>query len=554
VDPDHKLLMIVVTPQNQLVELDLGTGGTQLFKATGKYMDGMDEDLSGKVVWATDPPGVLGAFGSPVGTLNLTPFSTAGSKTATITASFEGKVGKAAFTVVSYVKSGTKPDFFFLLPYMDPAGPTAPKPLEFKTNVQNMDVFFNMDTTGSMSGSISNLKSDVISQIVTPMKLSNPTMQFGVGEYRDFPVGNYGSAGDYPFKLLQKITSDNALVSTAVGKYVHGGGNDDAESLIEALYQIATGDGFPGYAGYPASGIVPPNKEGRGGAGFRPDSIPIIVSITDVCSHGIGEPECSAAWGGINYSGTLASYAHSRAQAKAGLKAMCGRAVGVDTMEAAASSMWDCHRPLADLEDFAKATGAVIPTTAWNPAENNGVARPAGCASGQCCTNLNGTGRPATATNWVGDGTNWCPLVFRTYYNGTGLGQAIRSGLEMLTRYANFEVLSVKAGVTTGVYGEPVPSGKTTADFIVSITPSHYVKPAPPPTIPNPITGTTSFQRVTPGTNVWFNVVAYNNIVPATNVAQYFKATISVTAESCFPLDGREVLIVVPPRPLEVPW
>jgi len=543
VDPDHKLLMIVVTPQNKLVELDLGTGGTQLFKATGKYMDGKDEDLSGKVVWATDPPGLLGTFGSPAGTLNLSAVGTAGTKTATISATFEGKVGKAAFTVVSYVKSGVKPDFFFLLPYMDPAGPQGPKELEFQTAVQNMDVFFNLDTTGSMSGEITNLRSS-LNNIVTTMNGLVSNAQYGCGEYKDFYMTtgpSYGASGDVPFRLRTAITSSTTAVASGLAAMTATGGGDGPESMIEALYQIATGEGM----NYPTANLVPPNHAGRGGVGFRVDSIPIIISITDNPSHGVADTLCPA----NNYTGTLASYAHSRSQAKAGLTNMCARAVGVNS---SGSSSIGCTAR-GDLEDFAIATGALIPPSAWDPSEL-GTTGTRPCAANMCCTGSNNAAvSPRAGTG--PDGTAWCPLVFDISTNGSGMGTAVQTGFRMLIRYVKFDVLSVKNGVTTGVYGETMPAGKNTADFIGTIVPKNY-DPAPTPPVYNPgaYQDTVAFRRMTPGVKVRFNVTAYNDFIPATNVAQYFKATISVTAQGCFPLDAREVLIVIPPRPLEVPW
>ncbi|MCL2824139.1 MAG: hypothetical protein FWD57_09120 [Polyangiaceae bacterium] len=104
-----------------------------------------------------------------------------------------------------------------------------------------------------------------------------------------------------------------------------------------------------------------------------------------------------------------------------------------------------------------------------------------------------------------------------------------------------------------------LPPGRTTADFIKLLSPvggpGGYVLLPPPPAVDPPLAGAVTFTKVTPGTRVRFNVKARNDFVQQTNSAQYFSAKVAVTAEDgCFELDEREVVILVPPRPMEVPW
>ena len=166
-------------------------------------------------------------------------------------------------------------------------------------------------------------------------------------------------------------------------------------------------------------------------------------------------------------------------------------------------------------------------------------------AAGQCCTNTNGTGRAP-------DGDGLCPLVFRTDNNGTGLGGHIVTGIKMLTRFAMFDVTSERAGVTTDIDGNPLPTPHTTADFIREVIPTGFMLPPAPPVVPDPTFDTTTFYGVTPGTQIAFNVNAFNDFVPQTEDAQIFRATIRVLAGGCTPLDEREVLILVPPSPIIV--
>jgi hypothetical protein len=120
----------------------------------------------------------------------------------------------------------------------------------------------------------------------------------------------------------------------------------------------------------------------------------------------------------------------------------------------------------------------------------------------------------------------------------------------MLSRYATFDVVTEKLGESTGTAGEPMPVGKTTADFIKAIVPYSFQMPEPPPILPSPVVGSTGFKKVTPGTRVSFQVRAHNDFVPATGSAQIFRAKVKVLAGGCTDLDTREVLILVPPNPI----
>lgn len=544
----HTLASITVTPTNPLLELDLNTPGSQTFVATGNYLDGVPEDLTSQVTWAVVNPTVGTMTGA---TLSIPSFAAATAEVSRITATMGTFVGEAQITVVAYRRTGPTQDFFFILPYQDAAG-SMMRPLDFATEIPSLDVFFLMDTTGSMLGSISNLQNALTGTIVPGIRAEVPDAQFGVGSFEDFPILPYGAlrgadcnnggvqTPDQPFHLFQTITASIpavqagvAMLRTATGPI--GCGQDWPESGIEGLYQASTGAGLTG----PAPTNVPANHTGVGGVAFRAASMPVIVHITDALSHGPGEPGSCTIPGFptelANYTGVVASSAHSRAQTKTALASICARVVGVAAIQTTLPAQCSGQ---ADLEDFATATGARVPPAAWDV----GV-RPAGCASGQCCTDTNGVGRAP-------DAQGLCPVVFRAASNGTGLGTNIVTGIRMLTRFATFDVNSERQGVTTSVDGVPLPGSHTTADFLKLITPTSFVLPPPPPNLPNPTFDTVAFHQVTPGTQVSFNVSAFNDFVMQTDQAQIFRATIRVLAGTCTPLDQRDVLILVPPEPI----
>jgi hypothetical protein len=215
------------------------------------------------------------------------------------------------------------------------------------------------------------------------------------------------------------------------------------------------------------------------------------------------------------------------------LNAICARVVGI----APVNGTCDAENYYTA---FATATGARVPPGAWDVGT-----RPAGCGATQCCIGQNGTGM-ATDANGL------CPLVFRASTNGTGVSTSVVTGINMLTRFATFAVTDTTTGVATDTSGNPLPAPHTTADFVKSIVPTGFTLPPPPPVLPNPTFNATGFQNVTPGTQVTFNVNAFNDFVMPTSQAQIFSATIQVLAGGCTSLDQRTVLILVPPMPVAI--
>ena len=527
--PPHELSRIDVTPAEHIYELDLNAAGTIDYHAVGHYLDVGGQDLTDKVTWSISDESIGSFTGS---TLNVVPSATSEARTALVTATLGDKRGQVQLTVVTYRKSGDKQDFFFVLPYNESE---KTKPLDFKTDVRSLDVFFAMDTTGSMKDEIAHLKSSIINGIVTPMLAQIPDSQFGVGFFDDFPVRPYGAGPDQPFGLLTEITSDQEAIVNGVNRLDLHHGYDTPESMIEALYQVATGEGLSG----PGGTSVPANNSGIGGVGFRRGTMPVVIAISDAPSHTVGEKGtpgyCESDYGESDYAGEVARVAHSREQTKNALTNICGRVVGV-----AAQDHDPTCGPVRDTTDFAVHTGARIPPSAWDV-----DGRPGGCAAGQCCTGMNGNGRDP-------DDDGLCPLVYLVDGDGNGLGEGIISGLKMLTRFATFDVLAKAEGGTTSKDGIALPEGKTTADFIKSIVAVSSDKPDTPSGLPDPVPSDDKFFNVTPGTTVEFNVNAKNDFFNATDKAVYFDATIKVSASGCTDLDERNVIILVPPKPLSI--
>ncbi|MEN8114639.1 MAG: vWA domain-containing protein [Actinomycetota bacterium] len=132
------------------------------------------------------------------------------------------------------------------------------------------DVYFLVDTTGSMWDVIDQIKTD-IGMIIPTIQAVAPGARFGLGEYRDFPL----SKSVFAFNNLVPLGPDDGIgggsdVSDAVGSLVGGGGGDGSEAQFYAFDQLMRGVNM---------------------ADFYASTPSIIVWIGDAPGH---DPVCSA--------------------------------------------------------------------------------------------------------------------------------------------------------------------------------------------------------------------------------------------------------------------
>ena len=388
-------------------------------------------------------------------------------------------------------------DFYFVLPFQGPSGSGN---LDFATTLRDADVFFSIDNTGSFDGEQANIQSTLSSTIIPQVKAVIANAAFGVGRFRDFPINPHGLTSDRPFYLAQSITTDVSLVSAAIAALPTPlGGVDVPEAGYEALYQWATGVGLPTFS-MPAFG----------GAGFRKDTLPIIVHITDAISH---VP--------ANYTGFSAS-THGRDQVVAAMNLIGARVIGINSLENTGTAF----EPRAQLEDLAVSTKATIPTD----------------VNGSCPT---GVGGAAHAPVVVG-GQPVCPVVFDVNTDGAGLGSLIVDAISQLATLGVLDISARPVGKDQGEKGEVLPTGTTTAGFVKSITPV-----APPPagaTIDGDI-----FRTVKPGSTVTFKLTVQNDFVPELSTDQLFTIDLQVLGDGVTVLDTRKVYVIVPKTIVQPP-
>ncbi len=301
-------------------------------------------------------------------------------------------------------------DFYFELPF---EGDEDDDDLIFSPTVKMADVFFSVDTTGSMGGAISNLKSSLRNTIIPQTRTRITNSAFGCAEWQDFPVCTHGfsSAGDVPFRLLQTPTTDENTAQGGVDKLTLRNGYDIPESGYESLYLLATGAG----TSWKGGSIPPYTGPGIGGAGFREGAIPIVLHITDARSH-TPQTYCSDVY-----------TPHSRDQAVSALNNIGARVISVLT--AYNSSNQYCPDARTQLTDISVSTGAVVPS----------------CA---------GAGRET--------------LLYEIPHNGSGLGNAIVNGIDALVKYATFSVYIEPAG-------DPAETSFDTACFIKKVEALEYL-------------------------------------------------------------------------------
>jgi hypothetical protein len=193
-------------------------------------------------------------------------------------------------------------------------------PLEIRAELGRADVVFTIDTTASMQDEIEGIRSQLRDRIAPAVEAEIPDAQFAVATFADFPIDPFGDPGDDPFTLLLPMTSVLADVQAAVNAIELGNGRDEAESQVEALYQLATGEGLAGFV--PASFGCPGG--GFGYPCFRTDALPIVLLFTDAPMH-------NGPSGRSPYSGVIVPAPHTYAEAAEALTALGVRVLGFDS-------------------------------------------------------------------------------------------------------------------------------------------------------------------------------------------------------------------------------
>lgn len=154
-----------------------------------------------------------------------------------------------------------------------------------ESTVKMLDIVFLIDVSGSYNDDIESLKNSA-NAIISELKEKDIDIQFGVASFADFPIYPYGDKDrdDKAYYLNQAITNDINKIKASIEnlnnplKY----GGDTPESQLEALYQVATGNGLDinKDGDYNDNGELSPEK-----IGWRPGALRIVIFATDAPFH-----------------------------------------------------------------------------------------------------------------------------------------------------------------------------------------------------------------------------------------------------------------------------
>ncbi|MBX3246923.1 MAG: hypothetical protein KF901_07065 [Myxococcales bacterium] len=422
-------------------------------------------------------------------------------------------------------------DFFVVLPHL---GDRADRRLQFSTTIEQADLFFLVDMTGSMRGVRQNIINNLVEGIIPGIAASIPNVQVGAGGFDDYPTGGYGGGNDLPFYLLREIAPadqdvgswsiagatattcpSNAatrdighitgapngrpdILEAVEGLPCHGGA-DGPESTGPALWSTATGSGLTWPPGTPGScdaapgmpfgtGCIPsrvcpeiPDEPGRrrGYPCFRPGSLPIILVFGDFAWH--------------NGPGNIHPYSFTAAH-------------GTPSYE----------QVVSELNGIGARVISIV-NSSGNPTGYEEIARDTGSVRG--------------------DGS---PLLFSIPGSGAGLSDAVVMAVQELVGGTPQDVSTR----TENVAGNPDEFDATL--FIKSITPVDGIRDGIPGTGFDRMDETT-FYGVIPGTLVTFEIDFWNDVRPGAERAQIFRARIIVVGNRVADLSSRNVYIVVPP-------
>jgi photosystem II stability/assembly factor-like uncharacterized protein len=148
--------------------------------------------------------------------------------------------------------------------------------LDVPADPSPIDVFFLIDTTGSMGGVIDGVRTG-LARIVNDLSAAGIPARFGVGEVKDYPFQPWSVEPDLPYRLFRKVGPVDKGLLDALNRLQASGGGDEAEAMTTGLYQMASG------TGQTVNGqvMVPRHAD----AGFRPGALHIALESTDAPFH-----------------------------------------------------------------------------------------------------------------------------------------------------------------------------------------------------------------------------------------------------------------------------
>jgi hypothetical protein len=414
---------------------------------------------------------------------------------------------------------------YVILPY----GETAERDFDFSTRIRAVDIVFMTDTTGSMSGTITEVQNTLESTIVPGVAAALGTdadARYAMAAHGDFQEGGWNYSGN--MAMIQPLTFDVAAVRRATSYLQASSGGDGPESMVPAMHAAITGIGFPSYvdsasggcdatlrsavaAAWPAAsggdacgptrnmdpvrdcGMGPDDPGAYGWACFQEGRVPIMVLFSDAPWHNGPNNDDGIAPGG-NFYRTSTPLAPTWNDLVNAFTMRGAYFVGIDV------SSWGDHTYNNSLE-LARLTGTV-----------------------------DGSGAPIA-------------------FNGSPSTIAANV-IDAIQRIAGTTRQDITTRVDPDTTETRIAPPNNTASFIDAVVPTRGIPDAPE--------GfdrfdERTFYNVAPSTRVYFRVDFNNDFQMGTDVAQVFRATIVVLGRAGSEVDRRMVFIVVPAEGGEIP-
>lgn len=464
-------------------------------------------------------------------------------------------------------------DFFVVLPY---EGPHEMRPLRFGTAIARADVYFLIDTTGSMQTAIDDVNSSLM-RIASEVASLVPDAQFGVGHYDDFPVHPYGNTSD-GFPIYYTSGGAPISCSSTTTCRVLASSTSVCDTRYGLCVEPCTSTAF--CAGLVSGAVCPGAAPRYCSAPFARDDAPYThdVDITgDLTRVNAALALEVNAGNDIPESGTEALYLAATGMGltypndRTGTTTIAGKTCAAVAGETEPRRGYPCFRPGA-LPIVVTVTDAPFhngTTTSgdWSVPYAGSVA-PVAHSFAQAVTALNDLGARAIGVN-VGSGAGGTAAGADLSALATQTGTVNSTGMPLVyTGAASTTADQIIQGIRSVVSGTPQDVSTRTENvagnpddfdarlFIESIVPLEGYGPGgvmgAMPGITYASKDTTTFYGVIPGTQVEFTVDFYNGVRMPAETAQIFRARIIVVGNGVADLDQREVYIVVPPEGTEI--
>lgn len=349
-----------------------------------------------------------------------------------------------------------------------------------------LDVFFLVDSTGSMEATITELQRSAATITSTILSTIGPgaDVRFGVADFRDFGSESTAMSIDYALTVQSRLSTNVTAFSAGLGMLRLGNGGDAAEALVPALHALVEGSGFPAYRGTATRAATAADcnndPRGIGWACHFADRLAVFVTYSDAAWH---NPPGQAG----NFYASSAPSAPVYGDLVAAMRRRGARYVGVDVGSGA--------RHLTPSIELARDTDS-----------------------------FDNTGSPTT---YAGSPTGTLNRLANTLAGFTAGGRP------------DYVARGASDPRATGL-----PPGRNSSEFVRTVS---ALRGAPDAPAGFARREGSSFFGVVAGTSLTYNVVLQNEIVAQQSSDQAFPAAVLVTAAG-YPVHRVPVWVVVPAR------